>query len=153
MDPQTRRQAEQQGPEAQPQGYAEGAQRPRDIRATFTYFSFLAALATIIHPGLVIVVILPVIGVGLAYHGVFSSDAPFWVKTHYQYQVVTFWLAVVGAGIALLIYPASSGFGYLVHALVLAWVLMRSIYGLGQLSRRDAIAEPGSFFFGWKRQR
>ncbi|BAU57972.1 probable transmembrane protein [Halorhodospira halochloris] len=119
--------------------------------ATTTYILYLIALSTILHPGLIILLALPAIGVGLAYHGIFNSSAEYWVKTHFQYQVVTFWVAIVGGGIALLVYPASHTFGYMLHALVLAWVIMRCVYGLGQLSRKEQIAEPGSFFLGWKR--
>lgn len=120
--------------------------------ATATYILYLSALTTILHPVFIVLLILAAVGVGLAYHGIFKSSAEYWVKTHFQYQIVTFWAGVVGAGLAMLIYPASNTIGYMVHALVLAWILMRCIYGLGQISRKEQIAEPGSFLLGWKRK-
>lgn len=128
------------------------ASRKGEYLATATYILYLIALSTILHPGFIILLLLPIIGVAIAYHGIFHGNAEYWVKTHYQYQVVTFWMGVVGGGIAMLIYPVAQTPGYLVHALILAWVLMRSVYGLGQLSRKEQIAEPGSFLLGWKRK-
>lgn len=126
--------------------------RKGEYLATTIYILYLIALATIMHLAFIILLALPAIGVGIAYNGIFNGTAQYWVKTHYQYQIVTFWVAIVGGGLAMIIYPATQTVGYMVHALVLAWVLMRCVYGLGQLSRREQIAEPGSFLLGWKRK-
>ena len=110
------------------------------------YTCYLAGLLSLIH---VIFILPPIVGVVLAYVGL--RKAPEWVRTHHAYQIVTFWVGVVGTGIVMFVYIVSMSLGFLLFGLVLAWVLVRCFYGLGQLSRSEPIYDPSSFLMGWKR--
>ena len=84
------------------------------------------------------------IGVILAY--VSRDRAPDWVRSHYRFQIRTFWLGavfmVVGAVLAVVL------IGYAVLFLWVVWLLVRSIKGLLTANRGETHPSPGSWLFG-----
>jgi uncharacterized membrane protein len=75
-----------------------------------------------------------VIGVVIAY--IYRDDAPDWLKTHYEFQIRTFWIGLlyfIIAGIlcAILI-------GFLLLAAVAVWWIVRCAKGLKYVDQRAA---------------
>jgi len=102
--------------------------------ARIVYFLYLAGL---------LVNLLGVIGVITAY--VYRGEAPPWLKSHYRYQIRTFWIGLLYliAGIVL------SGFlvGYLLLLWWLVWLVVRCVKGLKALGRHAPIPDPETWWF------
>lgn len=82
-----------------------------------------------------------IIAVVLAY--INRPSAPDWLKSHFTFQIHTFWLSllyffVAGILCFLLI-------GFLLLPLVLVWYIVRCAFGLGRLTRQEAYPTP----HGW----
>ncbi|WP_428035782.1 DUF4870 family protein [Amphritea sp.] len=84
-----------------------------------------------------------IIGVVMAY--VYKSDAPDWLKSHYQWQVRTFWIGFLYAIIGLV--TLFILVGYLILLFNLLWFIVRCIKGLSALEKRQPMPEPTSWFF------
>ena len=83
------------------------------------------------------------IGVVMAY--VNKEDAPGWVKSHYQFQIRTFWI-----GMLLLVLGAVLAFvliGYLVFLFWIIWVVIRCVKGMKFLDQGRAHPSPLNWFF------
>ncbi len=79
-------------------------------------------------------------GVAVAY--VYHDDAPDWVKTHYRYQIRTFWIGVAMCFVTILamfpfVFP-----GILMGLLASAWLIVRCVLGLKWYSERVAVPDP-----------
>jgi uncharacterized membrane protein len=82
-----------------------------------------------------------VIGLILAY--VSKRDAPAWLRSHYVFQIRTFWISLLLAcigGLLLII-----GVGVLVLAAVGVWIAVRCVLGLMSLIRGEAYPNPQSW--------
>lgn len=68
-----------------------------------------------------------------------------WEKSHYQYLIRTFWLALVGGviGVVLMIVLV----GFLVLGAVSVWVVIRSVISLTKAQRREPISNPTTLLF------
>ncbi|WP_283130526.1 DUF4870 family protein [Enterovibrio norvegicus] len=83
------------------------------------------------------------IGVVMAY--VNRGDAPEWLKTHYQYQIRTFWIGalylIIGAITSLVLV------GYLILLFWLVWTVVRMVKGMKQLDAKKAVENPTGWLF------
>lgn len=76
------------------------------------------------------------IGLVIAY--VHKNEAPAWLKSHYAYQIKTFWI-----GLLLIIIGAVSSIiliGYLVLLVWVIWTIIRCIKGFKALNEKVQIA-------------
>ncbi len=84
-----------------------------------------------------------IIGVVMAY--IYKSDAPDWLKTHYQFQIRTFWIGflylLVGSLLSVLV------IGYFVLLFWVVWLCVRCIKGIKQLNASSPIDDPKSWMF------
>lgn len=84
-----------------------------------------------------------VIGVIMAY--INRSDAPDWLKSHYQYQIRTFWIGglylLIGVILTFVI------IGYLVILFWVVWLIVRCIKGMKALDRKEAHPNPTGWMF------
>lgn len=98
--------------------------------ATGVYALFLATLLT---------GVTALAGVIIAY--VMRRDAEDWLKSHYAFQIRTFWIGLAGAAIGTVLIPVL-GLGFLVWVAVLLWFLVRSVAGLSKLLNNQPYPNP-----------
>ncbi len=83
------------------------------------------------------------VGVVVAY--VYRDDAPDWLKTHFRFQIRTFWLGLifglVGALLSLVVV------GFLVLVFVAVWLVVRCVKGLKYVGRREPYPDPVGWWF------
>ncbi|GIL01388.1 MAG: membrane protein [Alphaproteobacteria bacterium] len=82
-----------------------------------------------------------IIGLVLAYMNRGKSEA--WVDTHYTWAIRTFWIAVLGSVVSLILMIAVVGFFLMIAVAV--WVIVRCIVGLQKVGRGEPIANPQSW--------
>ena len=84
------------------------------------------------------------VGVIMAY--VNRGDAPDWLKSHYQFQIRTFWIGLLYMvlGSLLLVFIV----GYFIWLFWLIWLIVRCVVGLKQLDKNEAVNNPTSWMFG-----
>ncbi|WP_440994981.1 DUF4870 family protein [Arhodomonas sp. SL1] len=93
--------------------------------------------------GMFMVVTVPV-GVAIAYWA--RRRAPEWLRSHYTFQLRTFWLGLPVLALGLVL--AANIIGYLIIAAWAAWVIARCAVGIGRLSDARGIPEPRSLALG-----
>lgn len=84
------------------------------------------------------------VGVIMAY--VNKGDSPDWVKTHYSFQIRTFWI-----GLLFLVVGIVTSFimiGFLIILFWYVWLIIRCVKGMQALSRGERHPNPGSWMFG-----
>lgn len=85
-----------------------------------------------------------VIGVVIAY--VYRTDAPDWLKTHFTFQIWTFWIglaaSIVGAITAAII------IGFLIWLALLVWSIIRLVKGWKWLADGQPVPKPTSLMLG-----
>jgi uncharacterized membrane protein len=84
------------------------------------------------------------IGVIIAYVQVGQADS--FLRTHYQFQIRTFWIGVLYLVIGVIL--THFVIGILVFIWWFVWSLVRNIKGLLALNERRPIADPASWMFG-----
>jgi uncharacterized membrane protein len=84
-----------------------------------------------------------IIGVIMAY--VYRADAPEWVKTHYRFQIRTFWIALLYAFLSLLTAILIVGLFFAVFTFI--WWIVRSVKGLKLLSQGAAHENPATWLW------
>jgi uncharacterized membrane protein len=85
-----------------------------------------------------------IIGVIIAYLQARSANSA--IKSHYTFQIRTFWIGLLYLLVgALLLHFA---IGALILLWWFVWSLVRSVKGLLALNRNEAIADPESWMFG-----
>lgn len=101
--------------------------------ATIIYVLYLVGL---------LVGVTALIGLVIAY--LFRDGAPPWPRTHYRYQIRTFWIAllyiVIGAVTTLILV------GYLILLFVLVWYVIRCVRGLKLIGEGFAVPNPGTWW-------
>jgi uncharacterized membrane protein len=105
-----------------------------DGMAKAVYILYLAGLLT---------VITALIGVVIAY--VNRNDAPEWLRTHYQFQIRTFWMGclwLLAAGLLSLVL-----IGLLVWLAWAVWLIVRMVKGWKSLSAKQPIPNPTTWMF------
>jgi uncharacterized membrane protein len=102
--------------------------------AKIIYILYLVGLAT---------GITALIGVIMAY--VNKDEAPDWLKTHYQFQIRTFWIGllycVIGGILSLVL------IGFLVLLFWAIWLIVRVIKGFKHLEQREAMPNYETWLF------
>jgi uncharacterized membrane protein len=93
--------------------------------------------------GLVLGGISAIIGVVIAYMN--KDQAPDWLKSHYVYQIHTFWKLLLYGVISSLLTVVLIGF--LLLLVLLVWYIMRCVRGLSAVARREPIADPAAWGF------
>jgi uncharacterized membrane protein len=81
-------------------------------------------------------------GVVIAY--IVRKDAPEWLKSHFTFQIRTFWIGLV----ACLVGAATVwvlGLGFLILLGAALWFLVRTVAGLGQLLNNQPYPNPESW--------
>jgi len=83
------------------------------------------------------------IGLIMAY--VNKGDAPDWLKSHYQFQIRTFWIGLLFA----IIGGATSAFGvgFLIIFATFVWFVVRCVKGLKVLSKEQAVPNPTTWIW------
>lgn len=81
-----------------------------------------------------------------------------WLDTHLRFQIRTFWLGVLAALVALLLWHIAGrmslpsvyawAFGYLFFTLGIVWMMARCAVGIHRLTSNRAIDAPRSWLFG-----
>lgn len=83
------------------------------------------------------------IGVVMAY--INQDDSPDWLKTHYRFQIRTFWITLLYglvAGLLCFIF-----IGYLLLPLIVIWLIIRCVKGMKTLLQRQHHPDPASWIF------
>lgn len=84
-----------------------------------------------------------VIGVVMAY--INKDDAPDWLKTHYQFQIRTFWIGALylflGSILSLIL------IGWFILLFWAVWLIIRSIKGMKALELEKQIENPTRWLF------
>ncbi len=102
--------------------------------AKLVYILYLVSLAT---------GVTALIGVVMAY--MHRDAAPEWLRSHYRFQIRTFWLALLYMGVGVLLTLMLIGF--LVMLAVAVWLVVRCVKGLKYLDRREAYPQPDTWLF------
>lgn len=84
-----------------------------------------------------------IVGLVMAY--VARDTAPDWLKSHYTFQIRTFWIGLLYFLGACLLCVLLIGFVLL--PVVVIWFIVRCALGLARLLRREAYPTPGSWTF------
>jgi uncharacterized membrane protein len=85
------------------------------------------------------------IGVVIAYsQATRSARSP--IKSHYTFQVRTFWIGLIYLFVGILLLHL--GVGVLILLWGFVWSLVRNVKGLLALNRNEPIANPESWMFG-----
>ena len=79
-----------------------------------------------------------VVGVILAY--VSKDAAPEWLRSHYVFQIRTFWLSLLFSVVGLVLLPV--GIGVVILGAVWIWIAVRCILGLSWLLKGQAYPTP-----------
>ena len=97
--------------------------------AMIVYIAYLAAFA---FPPLAIA------GLVLAY--VNRETAPDWLKSHYTFQIYTFWIGILFSFVAFVLCFVLIGFPLLLATI--AWYVVRCALGINRLMLREAYPNP-----------
>jgi uncharacterized membrane protein len=81
---------------------------------------------------------LAIVGVVLAY--VSRDVAPDWLKTHYTFQIYTFWLGLLYWAVSIVLIVILIGIPLIFATMV--WVIVRCALGLNRLMRREGYPNP-----------
>ncbi len=84
-----------------------------------------------------------IVGVVLAY--INKSDAPAWLKSHYQFQIRTFWIGMLYILVGFILSIVIIGWFILLFAVI--WLIIRSVKGLKALEAETEIENPQSWMF------
>ncbi len=78
------------------------------------------------------------IGVAMAY--INKDDAPEWLKSHYQFQIRTFWIGTLYIFIGILL--SFVLIGILVLFFFVIWLIVRCVKGIKYLDQKEAPPNP-----------
>lgn len=84
------------------------------------------------------------VGVIIAHMQIDKADAM--LRTHYRFQIRTFWIGLIYIAVGAL--TAIVGIGFVILLWWFVWSLVRSIKGLLALNENRPIENPGSWLFG-----
>lgn len=83
------------------------------------------------------------VGVVIAY--VNRNDAPEWLRTHYQFQIRTFWMGCLWILVATIL--SAVVIGVLVWLAWVIWLVIRMVKGWQALSAKQAHPNPTTWMF------
>lgn len=84
-----------------------------------------------------------IVGVVMAY--ISEDDAPDWVKTHYQFQIRTFWIGALYIFIGMLLSLVLIGYFILLFWMV--WLIIRCVKGMKLLNKKMPHPNPTGWMF------
>ncbi len=84
-----------------------------------------------------------IVGVVMAYLN--REGAPDWLKTHYQFQIRTFWIGVLYIAIGVLL--SYFVIGYLVFLFWAIWLIIRCVKGMKLLAQKEPHPNPTGWLF------
>ena len=84
-----------------------------------------------------------IIGVVMAY--INKREAPDWLKTHYQFQIRTFWIGLIYVLIGMV--SSVILIGYLVLLFWVVWLVIRCVKGMKSLDQKEAHPDPAGWLF------
>jgi uncharacterized membrane protein len=84
-----------------------------------------------------------IVGVIMAY--VYQGQAPDWVRTHYRFQIRTFWIGLLYGFISFLLCFVLVGF--LLLLLLVIWLVVRCVKGMQALDARQPYPNPASWLW------
>jgi uncharacterized membrane protein len=102
--------------------------------ARIIYILYLVGLAT----GITML-----IGVIMAY--VNKDDAPDWLRSHYEFQIRTFWIGVLYCVVGIVLSMIFIGFLVLLFAAV--WLIVRVVKGFKFLEQRQPLPDVKTWMF------
>lgn len=83
------------------------------------------------------------VGLVMAYVG--ADDQPEWLRTHYRFQIRTFWIGVLYVVISL---PLTFIFiGNVMLLFVALWLIIRCAKGIKWLDAKMAVPDPGTWWW------
>lgn len=83
-----------------------------------------------------------IIGVVIAY--IYKDDAPDWLRTHYQFQIRTFWIGLLWVFLGALLSIVLIGFLFLLFWVV--WLIVRVVKGFRHLDKQEAIPDVNNWW-------
>lgn len=84
-----------------------------------------------------------IVGVVTAYLN--QNDAPDWLRSHYRFQIRTFWIGALCLFVGFLL--AMILIGYLVLLFWAVWLIVRCVKGMKYLERGEAHPDPTGWMF------
>ncbi|MGV6826682.1 MAG: DUF4870 family protein [bacterium] len=91
----------------------------------------------------IVVGITTLVGVIIAY--VNHGEAPSWLKSHYRFQIRTFWIGFLYSVIAMILLPVL--IGWVLFLVILVWLIVRCVKGLNWMEQRAAVPDPTTWGF------
>lgn len=86
----------------------------------------------------IVVPLTSIVGVVMAY--INRKNAPNWLKTHYTFQIRTFWIGLLYSLVSYLTTVMFIGFILLLGVFV--WLIVRCVKGMQYLERHQAVPNP-----------
>jgi uncharacterized membrane protein len=91
-----------------------------------------------------LVYILYLVGLVFGITGI-VGDAPDWLKTHYQFQIRTFWIGAFYMFLGTLLFVIL--IGWFIFLFWVIWLIVRSVKGMKALDEERPVENPTSWFF------
>ena len=102
----------------------------------------LALTIYILYLAAFVVGVTGIVGLILAY--VNKDTAPEWLKSHYVFQIRTFWIGLLFSAIGCVLVMAF-GLGFLILGATAIWFIVRCALGINQLMKNEAYPRPESW--------
>lgn len=103
----------------------------------------MAKIVYILYLASILIGLTSIIGVVIAY--INKDEAPEWLKSHYQFQIRTFWIAFLYVCIGVI--TTFILIGGLILLLTLIWFIIRCVKGLQALDKKEAYPNPTTWMF------
>lgn len=91
----------------------------------------------------VVLGITTLVGVIMAY--INRGEAAGWVKSHYQFQIRTFWIGMLYGVIGMILSAVLIGFLVLLFTLI--WWIVRCVKGMQALEKQEPVSNPTRWMF------
>ncbi len=86
--------------------------------------------------------------IGLIVAYVYKKDAPDWLKTHFDFQIWTFWIGLLYLVIGGVIVSLGGIVAWLIVVTLWSlWVMIRCVKGIKYLDRGEPYPDPRGFLF------
>ncbi|TYK67267.1 DUF4870 family protein [Colwellia echini] len=116
---------------------------PESIKPEKTTTADTAKIVYILYMVGIVFGITGLVGVVMAY--INKTDAPEWLKSHYQFQIRTFWIGglylVIGSLLLVVL------IGWFILLFWVLWLIIRCVKGMKSLEAKEAHPNPTGWFF------
>lgn len=128
-------------PEPAAPGTAQAAPDPGAVTVNLDAKTMAIAVYALYLAGFVTAFLTSIAGVIIAY--AMRKDAPEWLRSHFTFQIRTFWIGFI----ASLVGGATAwfGVGLLILFAAAVWFLVRTVAGLGQMLNNKPYPNPESW--------